>query len=72
MNSSKLTFTDGEDLDMERIGKIILDIHREALKESRAKKVDKEIDSKEIHRAMTVLGVLFILLSRISKKPWSS
>lgn len=55
MNSSKLTFTDGEDLDMERIGKIILDIHREALKESRAKKVDKEIDSKEIHRAMTVL-----------------
>ena len=60
---------------MERIGKIILDIHREALQgnnrgkkgdkeiDSKEKKIDKEridkeIDSREIHRGMTV-GIFF-------------
>lgn len=38
---------------MEKIGKLIIEIQRESTKEN-AKKGEKEIDSKEIHRAMTV------------------
>ena len=41
---------------MERIGRLIVDIHRENFKESQLKKTDKEntnnIDSKDIHKSM--------------------
>jgi hypothetical protein len=39
---------------MDRIGKYIMEFHREFSKDVVAKKIEKEIDSKEIHRSMMV------------------
>lgn len=66
INSSKMQFTDGEDIDMERIGKLIMEISREATRDP--KKAEKEIDSREIHRNMQEIEKQVVLLLDLKRE----
>ena len=74
--SNKISMGEGEELDMEKIGKFIVELNRE-IKVSQVKqplKYDsKDFDSKEIHKATAeiekTLMILQDLKKDISKKP---